>query len=498
MNSLLDELFDLICFNLICITDIRNLSMVCKKYNLKCKQKIIDMEIYYKQKYKKLDLVDFFNEHSIEKFTIEIILDDYCNLLPEKYYSENNKIMCSVLALCGKFELLKYAHSKSCQINNYSTTCAAYNGHIDILDWIINNTKITLVCTNICNNSSRNGHTNVLNWLHLNSFDIEKDTCIAAAIINDHLNILEWLLQHDMTNTKISKCAAATGKINILQWTHDNKLIKDNSFCNDGACNGQIKVLQWAKDNNYKIENIDYSLVIKNGHINVIEWLYNNSYTINVNICDIAIKYDNINILIWTINHGYTCSYDLVEFAITYNSTLTLQWALENNYKISENIYKNAIEGGQYEILEWIIKNNLPTKPMELNVTYTNHDIINLLLKHDLLIVTMKNCMNLLTTDINTIQLIGEKYFVIKEQFHIIIKNNTIKYESYGTNYNCNNQKIIRYGSDGNIDICDFNCDYKCWWYFMMYCLNENNDVNSFAKEKINNCHKHKKYLNTS
>ncbi len=495
MDELPDELFDLICFNLTCITDVRCLSMVCKKYNLKCQTQIIDMEMFYKKKYKGIDLIKYLDKYSIEKFTIEIVLDNYCNLLTDKYYTENNEVICSVLALCGKFELLKYANSKSCQIINYATSCAAYNGHVDILDWIFKNTNFEINYVYVCSNASRNGHVNVLEWLNQNSLHISTETCERDSINNGHINILQWLLQHNlMVETKISSYAACYGKVNILQWARDNKLIQNNSFCSFAASNNHINVLQWAKDNKYSMEDINYLSIIQSGHIDVITWLYNNGYTINDNICGMAIKYGHIDILQWAINHNYKCD-NLVNFAIECNSINILQWTLRNNYKIDENIYENAVLAYNYDIIKWTIKNNLPTKPMSINVTVNNHDTIHLLLKHNLLIVDVDNCMGLLTINKNTIQLIGSKYFKIKKQYHIIIKNNTIKHEKYGEKNDCNNQKIVCYDSDGNIDICDCNCNHDCWWYFMMYCLNENHDIKSLAREKIYDCDKHKKYL---
>ena len=54
MDTLLNELFDVICNNLTCITDVRNLSRVCKSYNLSCQKQInkLVLSVSKKKKHK--------------------------------------------------------------------------------------------------------------------------------------------------------------------------------------------------------------------------------------------------------------------------------------------------------------------------------------------------------------------------------------------------------------------------------------------------------------
>ncbi len=503
MNLLPDELFDLICCNLKHITDIRNLSRVCKKYNLKCEQKIIDMELYYKKKYHNLDFVNRFEEYCVEKFTIEIVLDGYCNLLPSKYYNKNNEIMCSILAFCGNFELLKIAHLTSCPLVHYAASCAAHEGHVEILNWISNFFDINMRI--ICSNGAGNGHINILDWLINNKYEMgrkELDMCIIKASRRGHMNVLEWLLKHNFI-IDTPKCIESTSdnsRIKILQWLFDNKLIVNSSFCEQAKNKGYLDILDFALNKGFIITNDNIELVIIEGHINVLQWLYdNNNFKPNNTCCINTIIHGKIDVLIWMLNHGCHIDETVFDYLIKYNRINMLQWLLDNKYNMNYNIYETAIYHGKYDVVKWIITNNIYIEPITLEIKSHNYKLIKLLLNHDLLIINSTNFIEILSSDIDieTIQLIGEKHFIIKKQYHFVIENSIIKIKNYESGPDLNKQKIIYYGNDGDIDICDFNCDCKCWWYFLIHCENRNQNVKNLAKCKISTCNKHTKYINS-
>jgi len=89
MNTLLPELFCKLCDDIFRITDIRNLSRVCKKYNECCKEQ------YYIQKYRSLLFSKYLEIYSVEKYTVELILGECYNLLLVRYFNKNNDMICT-------------------------------------------------------------------------------------------------------------------------------------------------------------------------------------------------------------------------------------------------------------------------------------------------------------------------------------------------------------------------------------------------------------------
>ena len=521
----LEDIFNTIRSHITHITDLRNLSRVCKLYNKLCPNQINELENAYKKKYSSLTLVKYFEKYSIEKFTLEIVFDGYYDLLTEIYYNENNKIICAILALCGNIELLKRAHEKLCPIDDYIISCAAYGGNVDILDWVTLNCNVDINGSNICHNASINGHINILEWVKLNNYELFVDTCTDTAMRYNYLNILEWLL-HNGYNIKGTafRIAARNGYLNILQWAlqnnvqfdrsicknagigghvhilqwalENNKFDNDTTFCSNAAINGHINVLQWAIENKYYIDPELYKSAVHYGQLKVIEWLYDHDYKPDNDICNRAIESDSIEILQWALNHNYTLEPSFCDLAVEHDSIDILQWALGNNYKIDNLIYKKAIETNRVEVMEWLIKNNFVIEPVTCNIKENNKEMIKILLMNNYLNVDMNMCLKLLSFDIDVIKHLSDKYFIGKKQYHYIICNGMIEERNYGDSNDCNKQKIICYENDGDINVCDFNCDCKCWWYFLAYCITKYVDVVKFTESKINECKYHKKYIN--
>jgi hypothetical protein len=55
-------------------------------------------------------------------------------------------------------------------------------------------------------------------------------------------------------------------------------------------------------------------------------------------------------------------------------------------------------------------------------------------------------------------------------------------------------QKLIHCDDGGNLDVTDFECSEKCWFYFMMLKNNQDDDA-KYALNHIGKCPKHEKYI---
>ncbi len=313
MDTLLPELFELVKDDIIYITDIRNLSRVNKKYNKSCEKRIIELEKLYRKKYIALDFTKYLNTHCVEKYTIEIILDERYELIPENYYNQNNYIICSMLAFVGNLELLKYACSKLCPVSSYVSSCAIYNGHVGVLDWIIRgNSEILIDSLSAGVNLGTGGHTNIFELLLENDIIMCIGTIIYNATIKGHLHMLQFIQQHYFYKDKFythttdsSQYAAQYGHLHILQWFYDNKYQLNDNCCLIAADCGQIKVLDWTLKHNIFTEFTDYGIIVQNGHIEVLQWLFDNNFKLNDTICKLAVEYNQNFILKWAHEKGF-------------------------------------------------------------------------------------------------------------------------------------------------------------------------------------------------
>jgi len=492
MNVLLPELTYKICSDIVRITDLRNLARVSTEFNKICTKCIPKLEDSYKQKYPNLIFTKYLDKITIEKYTIEIILDEYYDQLPEKYYNKDNTIICVMLSFKERFDLLKYAQSKSCPITNDIIKCAAYVGRIDMIQWAIENIpniEISKEYANICINLSYNGHIDVLDWMRNNNYDIIIPDICSYAGRKGQLHVYQWLKTHNYElNYGIVDSAAANGHIHVLEWAHENNYIKNNNFCVTAAIYGQTKILQWALDHKYTIENINCKDVIECGHIHVLQWLIAHDYNFNKSLlCEYAATSGKINVLQWLIDNNYKLHPSFYAAAIIKNHLGVLKWAYYNGYLMNNLDLKLTIEKGKIQVLSWLIKNDLLTNPVTID--YDEDDI--LVLKYG----EIKRCFDLYDVELDTIHLLIKKYFTTKKQYNFVINDGKIIMKKYGNHEISNKQQIVcveKYSYFSS----EFRCEHNCWWYFLLYCKNGRSNIKNFSRDKINECCQHKKYMN--
>ncbi len=481
MDILLPELLDKIRDDMFRITDVRNLSRVNKKYNKLCKKRIFELELLYQTKYEGLFLKKYLMIMipTIEKYTVEIILDGCYNLLTEKYYG-NNPVICNMFAFVGNLGLLKYAHSKLCPIDATLFNCAAYIGHIDMLNWIINNTDLIPTTNSLVINVAIGGHVNVLDWMEKHNMVICPKIICNHLGKSGHLCVLQWLLSHNyMISNSMFGTAAKNGHLHIINWAHENDYISESSFylnlhdcdslCGAATQNGHTHILDWALKHKYIIEvnKYEYRCIIKNNHLNVLQWLHKNNFTLDCKIYSYIIKYDKVHIL---------------------------QWLYENGYKIQDYIYKTKLDYKK-NILNWIIKNITFIKPINMTYCDDNNKGVNLVIIYNKSNENKKKYIDTLKLDFDSIEILLEKYVINKKQYHFIINEEKFTIKKYGNKDNCDGQQIIYLENDGSIHTCGFNCGNKCWWYFLISSKNIRVDLKKLVVDKINNCSQHNKYI---
>lgn len=491
------ELFPGIRDNLTCITDVRNLSRTCKPYNKLCKRRVHILKKQYAVKYCDFKFVSHLNRRSItvEKFTVEIILDGYVDLLPEKYYNAKNSMMCSVLAFRGYFKLLKIAYKKLCPLTNYTFNCATHNGNLNILKWIIlHNNEI--YCEGIYQNASRQNHIHILQWMLTHGHKPNKQILYDEAVSKGNVDVLQWMLdnKYSLENESILCDGAYYGNINIIKWGIYCGFKNDKNFCDHAAKGGSCNVLDWALRYNHAIdyESI-FNKAIKYNKVKVLQWLLKHKYEINYEkICDVAIKNNRMEMFEWALKTGYKIPNSFSSVINDNNAVKFLQWMVDNNCEIDPNILENAITTKNTSIIEWMISNKLITNPIVLPILPKYKSTIELLLQHNLFAIDTDIHVKLLNNKISIPKDYSKTYLQTKKQYHFIIENDKIKKFEYGKSMKCTKQKIIYFGPDGEISACNFDCDNHCWWDFLAYCIYSPDK--KIIRKNINKCDLHKKF----
>jgi hypothetical protein len=462
-NDVLGYLFSHIRY----ITDARNLSKVCPLYNQLLSQHVDHLEKEYKFRYADLKFVEWWDlpDGTKEKYTVEIILDGYCHLIPEYYYSPYNKIIFPMLAFGGNFELLKVAHQKGCEWDQYAVRCASYSGHLDILEWLLNN-----------------------RWIKKHEGDIYLNVVIVP-----QLKILDWLnTKIEINSGKLQNNAMSRGQISVLEWMESHGFRIEVPECyRIGTQSGHVHLLQWAKDRNIEPEESFYNEAVTFGHPNILDWALENGYLKEIPQWDWAIENEHTNVLDWALDHDYVLDDSFYAKVIKADSTEILKWAIKRGFELTKSWRDLAISSQKVDIINWMIEAKMITEPIILPITYLTTSVADLLLEQNLLQIDSLTYLGLIRFGHISLDNINEEYFVTKPQYHFVICNTQILYMKYGSEDNCFNQKITCCDNKGNYDIDDFKCGHKCWWYFWLF-SQSNNRV---FLGKIGNCDIHQKYV---
>lgn len=353
--DILPEIFHTICLDINKITDMRALSTVCHKYRDYCSKHIVNLESLYIEKCNKFVFHEKLLEHCIEKFIIEIILDGYD--LPKKYYKTKNPLICPMFAFCGNFESLKFAYQQIGCMDKYVVSCAAYNGNVDMLSWILTldnfidkscYTKFDSFGSQIDANAAAGGHVDVLNYAIQHHYGVCERVILIQAIENNHMNVIDWVLEHFNIKYKniLQNMAYHIGRydnINCLEHLMKTKTnLLQNEFdvfslnfieriCAGTFDSGLTNVLDWLVKKGFDLnEHFSYfcaESTIK--HKKILQWILDNcTFAITSNQLESMIRYDMLDEIIIMCNHGQILPDDIYQKCIDCCSAKILHWLL--------------------------------------------------------------------------------------------------------------------------------------------------------------------------
>jgi hypothetical protein len=164
--------------------------------------------------------------------------------------------LCKLAAQQGNLAVLQYLRSVHCQWDDRTFLMAAWNGDLQVLQWIHDNncphnpTNSTLLDT---------GSPDIYQWFHQLGSEWDAWICSCAARIG-HLEMLKWARQNDFPwNEQTCLLAAGNGYLDVLKWAQMHGCPWDEHTCSYAAVNGHLDVLIWAYSNDCPC---DESLVV--------------------------------------------------------------------------------------------------------------------------------------------------------------------------------------------------------------------------------------------
>ena len=177
------------------------------------------------------------------------------------------------------------------------------------------------VAVAVRNGACVGGFTEPLDWLwnssawqiHLDRL-VEFDDYITLAVQNCHVNILAWLISHNIANG-FSYQAVKTGSIPVLDWLNEKNMVRESDI-GYAIENGQVAVLDWFAKHSFKIRSNNWSLAVKyttgTMDFSLLEWFH----TTNIHHEDlyesvfgthwlVISSANKLAVMRWLHDHGY-------------------------------------------------------------------------------------------------------------------------------------------------------------------------------------------------
>lgn len=148
---------------------------------------------------------------------------------------------------------------------------------------------------------------------------------------NGHLHILEWLLEEGYPwDERTCQCAAFNGHLEVLKWLQEKGCPWDHHTCEHAAYKGHLEVLKWAHENGCPWNEETCLDAVLNGHFEVLKWAHEHGCPWDKRTCIGAAITGDLDTLKWAREHGCSWSENVVGYAMLHGHTDIVLWAIDN------------------------------------------------------------------------------------------------------------------------------------------------------------------------
>ena len=307
----------------------------------------------------------------------------------------------TILAAHGHLVALQRAFALGCPAHDYTGAHAAENGHLAILQWLLDCQAWKALGGNIhagaaifigaarggllavlqwardneplwarggaphplwpsqaYHSAASRGYVEVLQWLHADGHPWLGVACSGAAK-GGHLGVLQWLRDQGCPwGTQTCSYAAWQGHLDVLTWARaqDPPCPWDSNACTRAAEGGHLEVLQWLHGQGCPWGSDTFGEAIKGGHLGVLQWAHAHGcpYPVGPWVCMKAARLGRIDILTWARDQGWPWDQYTCAAAAKHGHFAALQWACANGCPWGDVVCSCAAAHGRLEILQWL------------------------------------------------------------------------------------------------------------------------------------------------
>jgi len=216
-----------------------------------------------------------------------------------------------VAARAGKWETVELLVEHGAYVGTKAAEKAAAQGRLDILQWISQKIGRFDSYSGIVEAAVANEHLHILEWLMAEGYPREPNA-IHVAVGRGLFPVVDWLLRHEYPLTAVAyECAMHsvhyTCDVAVLQELHNRNCPWNELTYVAAVLQGNFPILKWLRKHGCPwAEETAYNAAV-HGKVEMLDWAIANGCPWNLeDIIDGAIESGQKPMLQWAIDHGWT------------------------------------------------------------------------------------------------------------------------------------------------------------------------------------------------
>ncbi|GMF17106.1 unnamed protein product [Phytophthora fragariaefolia] len=287
----------------------------------------------------------------------------------------------------GHLSILRWLREHNLgQFAPYAMSNAIYQGHLDIVEYL-NEEGISDLPSKMMKIAAGNAHLDIVKWLYeeydnddlfppydplTDNRDMSKQTAMDEAAINGHLHVLEYLHAIAVSNKESGEnggptcskspfnIAAAVGHFEVVKWLYQNYPEKcfSHRTTTVATMSGKLEIMQWLHDQT----DVEWTTTVmdqaaEGGHLHIVKWLHvNRSEGCTEYAMNHAANMGHLNVVRWlNDNRSEGCTAEAMDLAAGLEHFEVLLYLRARRTEGSTMVAKlNSLDSRRKHQLAWL------------------------------------------------------------------------------------------------------------------------------------------------
>lgn len=250
-----------------------------------------------------------------------------------------------------------------CSQNTF--TIAAYNGDMEIINWLYENGCPWSV--NACKAAASAGNLELLKWLYQRGCPADAGTYTGAAFARRR-DIMEWALRHrvDLFTYEYSyswhamDAATFSGDIDIVEWLRANRCPWTSFSLFGPAINDDVQMIGHLLKQGCPLNSNAINIAVRKGSLKAAKLLHAASCPLEAKTFYSAAMQPDLTILQWLLKEKCPFDSKVIHNALVRSDSAMLRWLSDRQFPLDETAFKSAIRTGRIASVKWLLQHEWP------------------------------------------------------------------------------------------------------------------------------------------